>query len=115
MDLAFVSQQAPQLSNTREGNALIIEFLQIATNRADMRQKLVSEFASKEENMALKASNPPAYRLALENAIAAQERSPEYIGPNLFELKARAARLLGKDPKTGVDAVMEGLTNQGGS
>ena len=115
VDLAFVSQQAPQLSNTREGNALIIEFLQIATNRADMRQKLVSEFASKEENMALKASNPPAYRLALENAIAAQERSPEYIGPNLFELKARAARLLGKDPKTGVDAVMEGLTNQGGS
>jgi len=111
VDLAFVSQQAPQLSNTREGNALIIEFLQIATNRADMRQKLVSEFASKEGNMALKASNPPAYRLALENAIAAQERSPEYIGPNLFELKARAARLLGNDPEKGVDALVKGLTN----
>ena len=111
VDLAFVSQQAPQLSNTREGNALIIEFLQIATNRADMRQKLVSEFASKEANMALKASNPPAYRLALENAIAAQERSPEYIGPNLFELKARAARLLGNDPEKGVDALVKGLTN----
>ena len=111
VDLAFVSQQAPQLSNTREGNALIIEFLQIATNRADMRQKLVSEFASQEGNMALKASNPPAYRLALENAIAAQERSPEYIGPNLFELKARAARLLGNDPEKGVDALVKGLTN----
>ena len=34
VDLEFVSRQAPQLSNPREGNALIIQFLRIATERA---------------------------------------------------------------------------------
>ncbi|BAQ89956.1 hypothetical protein [uncultured Mediterranean phage uvMED] len=108
VDLAFVSKQAPQLSNTREGNALIIEFLKIATDRASKRQKLVSEFQLNPDNRQLKARNPELYRLNLENAIAQQERDPEYIGPNLTALKAQAADLLGIDPITGLEALLEG-------
>ena len=106
VDLAFVSQQAPQLSNTREGNALIIEFLKIATDRASMRQELVSQFQLDPANRQLKARNPELYRLNLENAIAQQERDPKYIGPNLLALKAQAAALLEVDPKLGVDALL---------
>jgi hypothetical protein len=108
VDLAFVSKQAPQLSNTREGNALIIQFLKIATDRASKRQKLVSEFQLNPDNRQLKARNPELYRLNLENAIAQQERDPEYIGPNLTALKAQAADLLGIDPITGLEALLEG-------
>jgi hypothetical protein len=106
VDLAFVSQQAPQLSNTREGNALIIQFLQIATERAAKRQELVSQFQLDPANRELKARNPELYRLNLENAIAQQERDPAYIGPNLAMLKAQAAALLKIDPQTGVDALL---------
>jgi hypothetical protein len=108
VDLAFVSKQAPQLSNTREGNALIIQFLKIATDRASKRQKLVSEFQLNPDNRQLKARNPELYRLNLENAIAQQERDPEYIGPNLTALKAQAADLLGIDPITGLEALLQG-------
>lgn len=106
VDLAFVSQQAPQLSNTREGNALIIQFLRIATERARKRQDLVSKFALNPANNELKKTNPDLYRLNLENAIAQQERDPAYIGPNLAMLKAQAAALLEIDPGTGVDALL---------
>ena len=106
VDLAFVSQQAPQLSNTREGNALIIQFLKIATDRASKRQELVSQFQLDPANRQLKARNPELYRLNLENAIAQQERDPAYIGPNLLALKAQAAALLEIDPKTGVDTLL---------
>ena len=108
VDLAFVSQQAPQLSNTREGNALIIQFLRIATERAKKRQELVSRFQLNRDNQELKARNPELYRINLENAIAQQERDPEYIGPNLTALKAQAADLLGIDPITGLEALLEG-------
>jgi hypothetical protein len=108
VDLAFVSQQAPQLSNTREGNALIIQFLQIATERARKRQELVSRFQLDPANRELKARNPELYRLNLENAIAQQQRDPEFIGPNLAMLKAQAAALLEIDPSAGLDALLEG-------
>lgn len=106
LDLEFVSRQAPQLSNTREGNALIIQFLRIATERAKKRQDLVSQFALDPANNELKKTNPDLYRLNLENAIAQQERDPAYIGPNLAMLKAQAAALLEIDPRTGVDALL---------
>jgi hypothetical protein len=108
VDLAFVSQQAPQLSNTREGNALIIQFLRIATERARKRQELVSQFQLDPDNRELKARNPELYRLNLENAIAQQQRDPEFIGPNLAMLKAQAAALLEIDPSAGLDALLEG-------
>jgi hypothetical protein len=109
VDLAFVSQQAPQRSNTREGNALIIQFLRIATERARKRQELVSRFQLNRDNQELKARNPELYRIDLENAIAQQERDPEYIGPNLAALKAQAAALLQIDPTVGLDAITEGI------
>lgn len=108
VDLAFVSQQAPQLSNTREGNALIIQFLRIATERARQRQDLVTSFALDPANQQTKARNPELYRLNLENAIAQQERDPAYIGPNLAMLKAQAAALLEIDPIVGLDAITKG-------
>ena len=108
VDLAFVSQQAPQLSNTREGNALIIQFLRIATERARKRQDLVSQFALDPANNELKETNPDLYRLNLENAIAQQERDPAFIGPNLAMLKAQAAALLEIDPIVGLNAITEG-------
>lgn len=109
VDLAFVSQQAPQLSNTREGNALIIQFLRIATERAAKRQELVSQFQLNPANRELKARNPELYRLNLENAIAQQERDPAFIGPDLTMLKAQAAALLKIDPAVGLDAITEGI------
>ena len=109
VDLAFVSQQAPQLSNTREGNALIIQFLRIATERAAKRQELVSQFALNPANQQIKARNPELYRLNLENAIAQQQRDPEFIGPDLAMLKAQAAALLEIDPAVGLNAITEGV------
>ena len=109
VDLAFVSQQAPQLSNTREGNALIIQFLRIATERAAKRQELVSQFQLDPANRELKARNPELYRLNLENAIAQQQRDPEFIGPDLAMLKAQAAALLEIDPAVGLNAITEGV------
>ena len=108
VDLEFVSRQAPQLSNTREGNALIIQFLRIATERAAKRQELVSQFQLNPANIELKARNPELYRLNLENAIAQQQRDPEFIGPNLAMLKAQAAALLEIDPSAGLDALLKG-------
>lgn len=109
VDLEFVSRQAPQLSNTREGNALIIQFLRIATERAAKRQELVSQFQLNPANRELKARNPELYRLNLENAIAQQQRDPAFIGPNLAMLKAQAAALLKIDPAVGLDAITEGI------
>jgi len=89
-DLKIILDSAPSLSQTEEGNRLLIQTIQLKLERDELLARAVMQY--EDENAALLAQNPEAYRRGLDRAVINVQNSPEFKGKMALKLRADFAR-----------------------
>jgi len=89
-DLQLILDSAPSLSQTEQGNRLLIQTIQLKLERDELLAKAVMQY--EDENANLLAQNPEAYRRGLDRAIINVQNSPEFKGKMALKLRADFAR-----------------------
>lgn len=88
-DLQLILDSAPSLSQTVEGNRLLIQTIQLKLDRDEILAKAVMDY--EDQNAALLKEDPQAYRRGLDRAIIRVQNSPAYKGKTALELRANFA------------------------
>ena len=89
-DLQLILDSAPSLSQTQQGNRLLIQTIQLKLERDELLARAVMQY--EDENAALLAQNPEAYRRGLDRAVINVQNSPEFKGKMALKLRADFAR-----------------------
>lgn len=95
-DLELILNSAPSLSLTPEGNRILIDTIKLKLDRQEIIAQALMSF--EDSNQDLLRSNPVAYRQKLDRLLIEIQNSEEFQKKSVFQLKAQAASLLGKEP-----------------
>src|SRR6056300_904707 len=95
-DLELILNSAPGLSLTPEGNRILIDTIKLKLDRQEIIAQALMSF--EDSNQDLLRSNPVAYRQKLDRLLIEIQNSEEFQKKSVFQLKAQAASLLGKEP-----------------
>lgn len=95
-DLQLILDSAPSLSQTPEGNRILIDTIKLKLDRQEIIAQALMSF--EDSNQDLLRSNPVAYRQKLDRLLIEVQNSEEFKKKSVFQLKAQAASLLGKEP-----------------
>lgn len=89
-DLQLILDSAPSLSQTEQGNRLLIQTIRLKLERDELLARAVMQY--EDENAGLLAQNPEAYRRGLDRAVINVQNSPEFKGKMALQLRADFAR-----------------------
>jgi hypothetical protein len=95
-DLDLILNSAPSLSLTPEGNRILIDTIKLKLDRKEIIAQALMAF--EDSNQDLLRSNPVGYRQKLDRLLIEVQNSEEFQKKSVFQLKAQAASLLGKEP-----------------
>lgn len=95
-DLELILNSAPSLSQTREGNRLLIQTIQLKLERDELLAQAVMNY--EDENSALLAQNPEAYRRGLDRLIISVQNSEAYKNKAALQLRAEFASQTNRKP-----------------
>lgn len=95
-DLQLILDSAPSLSQTPEGNRILIDTINLKLDRQEIIAQALMDF--EDSNQDLLRSNPVTYRQKLDRLLIEIQNSEEFKNKAVFQLKAQAASVLGKKP-----------------
>lgn len=95
-DLQLILDSAPSLSQTPEGNRILIDTINLKLDRQEIIAQALMAF--EDSNQDLLRSNPVTYRQKLDRLLIEIQNSEEFKNKAVFQLKAQAASVLGKEP-----------------
>jgi len=95
-DLKLILDSYPSLGQTPQGNKILIEAINLKLERDELLANSLMDF--EDNNRDLLRADPVAYRQQLDRMILRIQNSEEFKKKSVFQLKARAASLLGKEP-----------------